>query len=169
MEKQLTSIAAVTSFATLVMFGGLGILKEQDCVKYQAVDCDETGCYYVVKQDCSASNLSAEKIATDAPKGTTSTPISAWIGKRDLVDSESARLAVGEAPPEGDATEWPCACAPRGAKDCEWLIDNDGKWGPAPSGVTLQTEQWRGDGCVRKPCVEIANGNPGHTMPERCK
>lgn len=60
--------------------------------------------------------------------------------------------------------EWPCACS-TGA-NCEALVG--GAWvAAAKSGNTLGEGAWRGAGCVRKACTELA-GYEGRSMPTEC-
>ncbi len=64
----------------------------------------------------------------------------------------------------GDEADEPlgCACRPRDMAalgTCEWLaqpIDGPEVWAPAPTGVTLARGRWRGNACVKAPCVVLA-------------
>lgn len=132
---------AVASGVTIYNLSG-------ECQFVQVYD-PETG--YVVKQECGSEKMAISSKATI---------VSAWTGSRDMVlSSEKAPIA--------DDSIWPCTCSPivTPKEPCEELTE--GKWQGATKNTTLNPGRWRG-GCVRKACVEIANGNPGHSMPAAC-
>ena len=79
-------------------------------------------------------------------------------GMQAVQDSEVIRYS-GACPYRFEAwlpsTEAPFPCACSTGADCEALAI-DGGWVTAPAGVTLPEGAWRGAGCWKKVCVEIA-------------
>lgn len=63
---------------------------------------------------------------------------------------------------------YPCACSSGAA--CEWFNGHTLQWAPAPRGDTFSEGQWRGAGCVRRPCVVFAHGSqgPDEAWPAGC-
>ncbi len=67
----------------------------------------------------------------------------------------------------GEADGFDCACSI--GTDCESLrreLDGDSAWAPAPKGITLAKDQWRGVGCFRKACVELWRDDVSSWPPE---
>lgn len=62
---------------------------------------------------------------------------------------------------------FPCACS--SGVGCEWLNGHTLQWEPAPAGASFPEGQWRGAGCVRRPCTVFADGLPvDEAWPEAC-
>lgn len=90
-----------------------------------------------------------------------------------IVWSDPTEVLCGEGWPAVDlylasdpAPPWVCACS--SGLDCDFQQeDNFGNVSTvsAPRGITMNEGRWAGDGCIRKPCFELAGVS---TWPAAC-
>lgn len=128
------------------------------------------GCHYVVLQACGR----APDIELPVPE--TADVREVW--RSEIYDRPQGAPRLKRIRPLSSGSPWwACACRIRDGGPCQvYRSPAPGEleqWFPAPYGETLPAGQWRGAGCLRKPCTiaaeTIADLHVDPSMPEVCR